>query len=168
MRNGLTVSFSAAMLVVTLAPRRHGGDFRVQTAWLAQRESALGDWESVRPPLREGDELQLTLLTSHDAVVQVLDQDGRAILPASHVRAHSSYALPGPHQTWRLDGAAHDRLYLVTSRHPLAEPARALSRITTPTEAPGQSLPLRDGRPGHAVTRVLSSDEVVVDAFDAR
>ena len=159
---------------------QHGG-WRVRTAWLAQRESAIGDWDAVRPPLREGDELQLTVLSSQDACVYLFDGERRQIFPTeappdappslARIRAGWPYALPGPHRTWRLDGAAHDRIYLVAARHPLADPARMLGASgPTVTEPAGAlELPLRDGRSGAAPARTLISDgEVMVDVFEAR
>jgi hypothetical protein len=178
MRNGVFVTFFAAMLLVAFAPRPHArpGALRVQTAWLAERESAVGDWEAVRAPLRAGDELQLTVRSDEDANVYVISEsEGRraVIFPrddvSPRVRAGWSYALPGPHRTWRLDGAEHDRFYLVAARRPLGDPLAALaSPDSTIAGAPDLPLPLRDGRPGAAAARVATAPEIVVDAFDAR
>jgi hypothetical protein len=178
MRDGLTAAFFAAMLVVTLAPRhrppppaaREDG-WSLQVAWLAQRESAVGDWEAVHPPLREGDELQLTVLASDDVCVYVLDGQGHRLFPApeaaASIQGRWPYAMPGPHRTWRLDGADHDDFFVVAARHPIANPAS----YTTPTASTAVAdliLPLRDGRRGGAVTRRLQSDGVIVDHFSAR
>ncbi len=191
MRNALFAIFSTAMLSVTLAPRRApatappsrasskmtASGWQLQAAWLAQRESAVGDWESVKPPLRDGDELQLTVLASADAFVYVLDENRRQLFPPPNaapslakISAHWPYAIPATHQSWRLDGAEHDRFYLVAARHPLADPLATLepARSTLAVAAPDLELPLRDGRHGAASTRVLMSEEVIVDYFDAR
>jgi hypothetical protein len=184
MRDGLTLFFSTAMLVVTMAPRPHSplpsprakGSFELQAAWLAQRESAIGDWESVKTPLREGDELQLTVLASEDACVYVFDGAGRQLFPApdaapemARVRAHWPYALPGRHRTWRLDDADHDHFFLVASRHPLYNPWSMVSRAHG-SSRPGTdlTLPLRDGRPGAAAVRVLDGEDLLFDEFVAR
>ena len=179
MRDGLFISFLTAMSVVTLTPRarpplRPSSEWTVQTSWLAQRESAIGDWDAVRPPLREGDELQLTVLSSEAANIYVLDEDGHRIFPGAppqrvSVRAGWPYAVPGPHLTWRLDGSAHDVLYLVAARHPLDDPAAALKGGASPAQsAPDLELPLRDGKPGSAPARLLHGDGVLVDVYRAR
>ena len=181
MRDGVFAVFGVAMLTVTFAPRPpHAATqqktvFTVQAAWLAERESALGDWESVTPPLREGDELQLTVRASEDACVYVLTEMGTPLFPPpgappsrACLRAGWPYAIPGPHQTWRLDGGAHDRIFLVASRHPLADPADQLGHRTPAQAAPDLPLPLRDGRVGAARVHVLSEDGVIVDHYDAR
>lgn len=111
MRDGLFAAFISAMLVVSLAPRHRAvatpivkphffeSELRVQVAWLGQRESAFGDWESVKPPLREGDELQLTVLLSENACVYVFDGDGRQLFPPPGLppalHANWPYAIPG-------------------------------------------------------------------------
>jgi hypothetical protein len=187
MRDGLFAAFSAAILVVTLAPRSFpprspalaaasDPELNVRVAWLAQRESAVGDWEAVTPPLREGDELQLTVLADADAWVYVLDGAGRQLFPppgvSPGIQASWPYAIPGGHRTWRLDEAAHDVFFLVAARHPIADPRATLSTTLPATQAtrsePDLLLPLRDGRHGAALTRRLRTGGVAVDRFDAR
>jgi hypothetical protein len=169
MRDGLSIAFVSAMVVVALAPReKKANGLQVQTAWLAQRESALGDWESVRAPLREGDELQLTVSSSEDAFIYVLDREKHVLLGESRARAHWQYAIPGPHVTWRLDGAAHDRMYVIASRHRLTDPVSELSRASHSSNGSDLELPLRDGRIGSAITHIASGGEVVVDRYDLR
>jgi hypothetical protein len=175
LHNGLFAACTAAMLVVALAPRAqpsHVGDLQLQVAWLAQRESALGDWEAVQPPLREGDELQLTVLSSEDACIYVLDGKGQQLFPPPgmppRVQGHWPYAIPGTHRTWRLDHADHDQLYLVAARHPLDHPAAHLHDSSSVESQADLILPLRDGRRGAAVTHVVHGTETLTDVFVAR
>jgi hypothetical protein len=168
MRDGLALALVSAMLVVTLAPRERENGLRVRTAWLAQRESALGDWESVRPPLREGDELQLTLSSSEDAWIYVLDGEKRTLLDESRARAHWQYAIPGPHSSFRLDAAAHDHLYVIASRRPLRNPGGELLRASRTSSDGDLELPLRDGRIGRAASRMSIGGDVVIDRYDLR
>jgi hypothetical protein len=154
----------------------------VRAAWLAQRETALGDWEAVAPPLRSGDELSLTVRADEDAFVYVLAEsegERRVLFPPpgsprelARVRAGWQYAVPARHLTWRLDGAAHDRFTLVAARHPLADPFAAAASPpggrTAIRPASDVELPLRDGRAGTAPARVLAAPEVVVEEFVAR
>jgi hypothetical protein len=178
MRDGLLAAFSAAMLVVTLAPRplprspAPDPGLNLRVAWLAQRESAVGDWQAVKPPLREGDELQLTVLADADAWIYVLDAAGGQLFPppgvSPCVQAGWPYAIPGGHRTWRLDEAAHDVFFVVAARHPIADPRAALATTTQATAEPDLLLPLRDGRHGAASTRTLRSTGVAVDRFEAR
>lgn len=186
MRNGIFALFAAAMLTVTLAPRgpraSHAAvqqkvdGLRVRVAWLAERESALGDWESVRPPLRPGDELQLTVLAAEDVCVYLYDGRHQQVFPPPDaprtracIRGSWPYALPGPHQTWRLDAAEHDSFHLVAARRPLDDPAALIDGSgTTAQPAPDLELPLHDGRRGAAAVRVLTSADVIVDRYDAR
>jgi hypothetical protein len=195
MRDGIFAAFLAAMSVATLAPRprphpptlqapgslspsaaRRSPEWTLQASWLAQRESALGDWDAVRPPLREGDEIQLTVLTSEEANVYVLDGEARQIFPPpgagpsmARVRAGWPYAIPGLPRTWRLDGAEHDTFFLVAARHPLADPAAALKAGESPFQpAPALEAPLRDGKRGLSPARLLRGDGVLVDSYRAR
>src|SRR3954453_3842850 len=105
MGNGIFAAFASAILVVAFAPRQKIGKWEVRVAWLAERESALGDWQAVRPPLREGDELQLSLLSSEDACVYVLDDSRAEIFSHCGLHAHWPYAIPGSNTYWSLDGA---------------------------------------------------------------
>jgi hypothetical protein len=159
----------------------------VHAAWLAQRESAVGDWDAVRPPLREGDELQLTVRADEDAWVYVVgESDGQRHLlfpgddespSLARVRAGWAYAVPARDRTWRLDDARHDRFWLIVARHPLAHVAAtlggALDRAagggrTVARPEPDVELPLRDGRPGTAEARSLAADALIVAEFTAR
>lgn len=182
MRNALFAIFSTGILLTALAPRRQApaNSLRVQAAWLAERESAYGDWSAVRAPLLPGDEVQLTVYAAENANLYVIaDSDGerRQIFPPpngapalSRLRAGWNYGLPGRNQTWRIDGkGTHDTLFLVAARHALADPIAALAHDETVTRG-GATLevPLRDGRIGSAEVRMLAADDIVVDRFVAR
>ncbi|HZS41892.1 MAG TPA: hypothetical protein VFF06_33915 [Polyangia bacterium] len=158
------------------------GGLTVHAAWLAQRESAMGDWQSVAPPLRSGDELQLVVRADEEAYVYVLaESEGarRVLFPPAdaapslaRARAGWQYSLPARHLTWRLDGAAHDRFTLVVARHALADPLAVAASPpggrTAIRPASDLELPLRDGRTGLATARSLAAAEVVVEDFIAR
>jgi hypothetical protein len=157
----------------------------VQAAWLAQRESAVGDWVAVAPPLERGDEVQLTVRAEEDAWIYVLSMpdgsDGsgpQVIFPPpgappsqNQLRAGWQYGVPAPHESWRLDGARHDRLVLIASRRPLPDPIAAVARVAGRThrrDGAPLTLPLRDGRAGRAPIRLLDGDDAVADTYDAR
>lgn len=178
-RDGVWIGFAVAVgLAVALLrggaalPSVPSPGVRLRVAWLAQRESAVGDWQAVDPPLTTGDEVSLSLRSEEDAWLYVasIGDEGRRVVSRSRVRAGWQYAVPGPGVGWRLDGGRHDRLALIASRHPLADPLGSLGEVAwtragreTPLE-----LPLRDGRMGRARSRLVTAEEIAVDLLDLR
>lgn len=111
------------------------GPLRFSVALLAQREQARGGWRMIPPrQLARGDQLQLTIKVAEPGYLMVAMADARGhamqlLYPqpgqTGEVRADLAYALPGPTESYVMDGEP-SRLLVQVLRDPL--PARQQDR----------------------------------------
>lgn len=161
---------------VRAAPARP--PLRLELSLLSQRETPEGSWRQLGPtegrPLKQGDELQITIQVRAPAHLLVATAAGNTIqllypLPGQTgaIRKDWAYALPGPSKTYVMDGEP-TRLLVAISRDPLpadrqgrVDMLRAVRRRPGQTvqgaDAPPVQLHLRDGAPVSVPVMTFSS-----------